>query len=135
MKKRKRLFDVVFQAPKPRIVRVLGRAPRFRNVRMKIHDSFDLFVETFGPPEQIRLAFGRVLFWNFTTPDGNEVSLLAGLRKGEKLRGRREIQVGLAARRGAKSFTTWTLDRLSKTDNCDEPPLFLSRGSFAIGRL
>lgn len=124
------------QEANPRqFARVLGKPPRFRDIRMEIHDSFDLFVETFGPPEQIRLTFGRVLFWNFTTPDGNGVSLLAGLRRGEKLLGHQELRVDLAAGRGGKSFVEWTLDRLSSIDNCDEPPLFLSRGSFAINRL
>lgn len=124
------------QETNPRqFARILGKPPRFRDIRMEIDDSFDLFVETFGPPEQIRLARGRVLFWNFTTPDGKLFSLLSGIRRGEKLFGRREFRVDIAAGSCAKSFTTWMLDRLSDVDNCNEPPLFLSRGSFAISRL
>lgn len=124
------------QETNPRqFARVLGKPPRFRDIRMEIHDSFDLFVETFGPPEEIRSTSGRVVFWNFMTPNGQEVSLLAGLRKGEKLPGRGEIRVCLATGRGGKSFVEWTLDRLSSVDNCDEPPPFLSRGSFVINRL
>lgn len=102
---------------------------------MEIVEAFDLFSKTFGPAEEIRSTSGRVLFWNFMTPNGNEVSLLAGLRKGEKLRRRGEIRVCLATGRDAKSFENWTLDRLSRIDNCDEAPLFLPRGNFVINRL
>jgi hypothetical protein len=124
--------------PKERFVRALGRAPLTRRPRVTVIDRFDLFTETFGPPERKARKHGTFFVWNFIRIDqnGNQVfSLASRIPNGAKLRGESEISVDLMAESGSKTFTDWAWERLGAVCNGEEMPRCVGAGNYAITRM
>lgn len=124
--------------PTERFVRALGRAPVNRRPRMAVIDRFDLFTETFGPPERRSHRGSTVLVWNFIRIDRNDnrtFSLSCRRPDGTRLTRATDIEASIAAKSGATRFADWTLDRLGKVANGDELPAFVDAGPSAITRL
>jgi hypothetical protein len=119
-------------------VRVLGDPPRSGAVRMMTVESFDLFTETFGPPERRSHKRAMLLVWNFVRLDRNDLgvfSLSSQIPNSTKITGNLEIEVRLTAERGVKSFIGWTIDRLAGVESGEELPSYVGNGKHTITRL
>ena len=123
----------------PQFARVLGRSPLTRAPRYRTSDQFGLFAESFGPPELAKRKNGTILFWNFTRNDGREGFTLfscvpSSWRIGNMGRAvnRLEVEVLLAAKKGARTFWSWTAWKLAGVETGEEAPLFLGGSNFAV---
>ena len=124
--------------PKERFVRALGRAPVTRRPRVAVIERFDLFTETFGPPERRSNGKSTVLVWNFIRIDRNDdatFSLSCRIPAGARVSAATDIRANVVARSGAMRFADWTLDRIGNVANGDELPNFVDARPSAITRL
>ena len=113
--------------------RILGRAPRC-NVRGRITDRFDAFVETFGPPEVLKWKYYKLVFWNFKRQDGAiGFSLLVAFSNNERpKRGLIGVDVSSIDLRDFEAFMSWALDRIGSAMNGEDAPKFLNGADFVI---
>ena len=124
--------------PKERFVRALGRAPVTRRPRVAVIDRFDLFTETFGPPERRLNRRSSILVWNFIQIDRNDnatFSLSCRIPAGARISPATDIKADVVAKSGATVFAYWTLDRLGNVANGEELPCFVDARPSAITRL
>jgi hypothetical protein len=106
--------------------------------RVTVTDRFDLFTETFGPPERRANGRSTVLVWNFIRidrTDGHTFSLSCRIPAGAKVSAATDISANVVAKSGAIRFADWTLDRLGNVANGDELPAFVDAKPSAITRL
>jgi hypothetical protein len=124
--------------PKERFVRALGRAPLLRSPRVAVIDRFDLFTETFGPPERRSYRGSTVLVWNFIRIDRNDsatFSLSSRIPADARISGGTDIEADIVAKSGATGFVDWALDRLRNVANGEGLPGFVGARPSAITRL
>ena len=124
--------------PKERFVRALGRAPLIRRPSLSVIDRFDLFTETFGPPERNSNRRSTVLVWNFIRIDRNNnatFSLSCRVPAGVRISLATNIKADIVAKWGVAGFADWTLDRLGNVANGDEVPYLVNARPSVIARL
>ena len=108
--------------------RVLGKSPLIAE-QYRCLDSPILLSEAFGPPELRQHKKSSVLYWNFCRQDGaSGFTLFAEIPSRSKPA---EVEIRLSAKAGVRSFISWTIDRLSATENGETLPLFVGAGRFA----
>jgi hypothetical protein len=116
-------------------IRMLGRVPLTRRPKVSITDRFDLFTETFGPPERSLQKKHMLLVWNFIRIDqnGNRLfSLSSRIPSGTHLTRASEIEVRVVADSGIERFSDWTFERLGDVGNGEELPHFVGTRPYAI---
>ena len=109
-----------------------------RRPRAAVIDRFDLFTETFGPPERRSYRGSTVLVWNFIRIDRNDFatsSLSSRIPADARISGGTDIKADIVAKSGATGFADWVRNRLGNVANGEEFPSFIVARPSAITRL